>query len=230
MQAVAMRRENLSEAVEDYLKTIYELSANDRRASTNQIAQALGVTPASVSGMLKKLSETQPPMLQYQKHRGVTLTGEGEMVALEILRHHRLLEMYLHQVLGYDWDQVHREACRLEHVISEDFETRIDRALGHPSHDPHGDPIPTQDLDMPDSPSLQLFMAEPGQHALIRRVGSEDPDFLRYLGSLALIPQARLKIMDRSPFDENMRIQLEGSLESLVLGPNITRQIFIDIL
>ena len=223
-------RENLTQTVEDYLKTIFELTVQDQRASTNQIAEALGVTAASVTGMVKKLSETQPPLLEYQKHHGVVLTVEGKQVALKILRLHRLLEMYLHQVLGYDWDKVHGEADRLEHVISEDFEMRIDQALGHPSHDPHGDPIPAQDLSMPESPRLQLFQAEAGQKAVIHRVGSEDPDLLRYLSSLALTPQARIEILEHLPFDENMRIQLEGSMTSLTLGPAITRQIFIEIL
>ena len=135
-------RENLTQPIEDYLKVIYEITRQQPRASTNQIADALKITPASVTGMVKKLSETNPPLLKYQRHHGVELTKQGEMVALEILRHHRLLEMFLHQILGYDWDEVHVEADRLEHFISEKFEERISQALGDPSHDPHGDPIP----------------------------------------------------------------------------------------
>ena len=156
-------RENLTHAIEDYLKTIFDITTTNERASTNMIASSLGVTPASVTGMIKKLASTVPPLLEYQSHRGVILTGEGERIALEIIRHHRLIEMFLHQILGYEWDEVHAEADRLEHVISEEFEERIARVLGDPSHDPHGDPIPTRDLDMPEMPSKALIDARPGQ-------------------------------------------------------------------
>ncbi len=142
-------RTNLTQTIEDYLKSIYELTRSGQRASTNQLALYLGVTPASVSEMIKKLAESQPSLVDYQKHHGVILTQDGERIALEILRHHRLLEMYLHQVLGYGWDEVHDEADRLEHVISEEFEERIAQALGNPQRDPHGDPIPTRDFQLP---------------------------------------------------------------------------------
>ena len=152
------------------------------------------------------------------------------MVALKILRLHRLLEMYLHQVLGYDWDKVHGEADRLEHVISEDFEMRIDQALGHPSHDPHGDPIPAQDLSMPESPrySFSGGSGSASGHSPCRQRRSRSAALFSQPGSYA--PGAASQILEHLPFDENMRIQLEGSMTSLTLGPAITRQIFIEIL
>jgi len=178
--------------------------------------------------MLKKLSDNDPPLIDYQKHYGARLTPAGEQVALEILRHHRLLEMYLVQVLGFNWDEVHQEADRLEHVISENFEARIDQALGYPSHDPHGDPIPDSDLILPDSPTLRLFDLECGDTAVIHRVASEDSDFLRYLTQLGLLPKVKLTILDRSPYDQNLRLKLAHGSSSLTLGPMITQKIFVE--
>jgi DtxR family Mn-dependent transcriptional regulator len=223
-----MMRKHLTPNIEDYLKAIFEINQPPQRVSTNQIAEALGVSAASVTGMLKKLSDNDPPLVVYQKHHGASLTSAGEQVALEILRHHRLLEMYLVQVLGYDWDQVHQEADRLEHVISEDFEARIDQALGHPSHDPHGDPIPDSDLNLPESPTLRLFDLDCGDTAIIHRVGSENPELLRYLAEMGMMPKVTIKILDRTPYDQNLRLKLGDSPDSLILGPVITQQIFVE--
>lgn len=187
-------RQNLSTATEDYLKSIYELTLLDERASTNQIAERMGVTPASVTGMLKRLATNDPPLLEYHKHRGVALTTEGEKVALEIIRHHRLLELYLHDRLGFTWDQVHEEADRLEHVISEDFEERIARELGDPSHDPHCDPIPTRELEVLPDHWVRLGDLRVGQRAVVQRVEDENPDLLRYLSGIGLVPQAHLSV------------------------------------
>lgn len=221
-------RKHLTPNIEDYLKAIFEINQPPQRVSTNQIAEALGVSAASVTGMLKKLSDNDPPLVVYQKHHGASLTSAGEQVALEILRHHRLLEMYLVQVLGYDWAQVHQEADRLEHVISEDFEARIDQALGHPSHDPHGDPIPDSDLNLPESPTLRLFDLDCGDTAIIHRVGSENPELLRYLAEMGMMPKVTIKILDRTPYDQNLRLKLGDSPDSLILGPVITQQIFVE--
>jgi DtxR family Mn-dependent transcriptional regulator len=221
-------RANLTHAVEDYLKTIYQIQSTHGRASTKDIADRLHVKPASVTGMIQKLSETRPPLLEYRKHQGVILTEEGEEVALEIIRHHRLLELFLHQILGYEWEDVHAEADRLEHVISEEFEERIAEALGDPSHDPHGDPIPTRDLQVPSSSQIRLYDLREGDVATVERVQDRDPDLLRYLGEVGMLPQTRLTILDYSPFDENLRLQVEGQLQPLVLGPRVTRQIFVD--
>lgn len=220
-------RTNLTQAIEDYLKAIYDITAVGERASTNRIAVALGVTAASVTGMIQKLSSGDTPLLEYRKHRGVILTPAGEQIALEIVRHHRLLEMYLHSALGFDWDTVHAEADRLEHVISEEFERRIDRALGYPSHDPHGDPIPSPDLQMPDTPALPLLRLRPMQTARVRRVNSSDLELLRYLGKIGLVPQAHLTVLDYSPFDDNLQLVVDGH-PPVILGPRITSQVFVE--
>jgi DtxR family Mn-dependent transcriptional regulator len=222
-------RENLTHVIEDYLKTIYDLSAGSGRATTNQIAERLGVTPASVTNMLQKLAATQPPLVEYRKHRGVLLTPDGEKVALEIVRHHRLIEMFLHQTLGFSWDEVHDEADRLEHVISEVLEERIAVSLGNPIHDPHGDPIPTRDLHLPASTALTLDQLRPPQRATVERVRDADPELLRYLSELGLTPEVHLTVLSYSPFDNNLHIQIEGHEVPIVLGSKVTSQVFVDI-
>ena len=223
-------RENLTRVIEDYLKTIYDLTISNDRATTNQIAERMGVTPASVTNMIQKLSTTNPPLLDYRKHHGVKLTAEGEKVALEIIRHHRLLEMFLHQTLGYSWDEVHEEADRLEHVISEEMEERIAMSLGDPRLDPHGDPIPTRDLQLPESSEVTLSQLQPTQEARVNRVRDSDPELLRYLSDLGIRPEARLKVIDYSPFDNNLHVWIEGREEPVVLGPKVTNQVFVEII
>jgi len=222
-------RENLTRVIEDYLKTIYELTRSNERATTNQIADRMGVTPASVTNMIQKLAATDPPLLDYRKHRGVQLTLEGERVALEIIRHHRLLEMFLHQTLGYSWDEVHEEAERLEHVISEEMEERIAVSLGDPQHDPHGDPIPSRDLQMPESTDVTLSQLRPFQKAQVMRVSDSDPDLLRYLSEMGVEPAARLEILGYSNFDNNLQVQVTGEDAPVVLGARVTSQIFVQI-
>ena len=221
-------REKLTHAVEDYLKTIYQIQSEEGRATTKEIADRLEVTPASVTGMLKKLAATKPPLVFYRKHQGVMLSPEGEQVALEILRHHRLLEQFLHQILGYEWEDVHDEADRLEHVISEEFEERIAEAMGNPSHDPHGDPIPTRELQILDSPQTPLSDLRKGSWAVIHRVQDRDPELLKYLSEIGMIPGAHLVVLEYSPFDQNLRLQVEGQAEQVILGPQVTRQIFVE--
>lgn len=223
-------RENLTRVIEDYLKTIYELTRASERATTNQIAARMEVTPASVTNMIQKLAETDPPLLDYRKHRGVELSPEGERVALEIIRHHRLLEMFLHETLGYSWDEVHEEADRLEHVISEEMEERIAISLGNPQHDPHGDPIPSRDLQMPQSTAVTLSQLRPFQKAQVKRVSDSDPDLLRFLSERGIEPAARLEILDYSPFDNNLQVQVMGERETVVLGAVITSQVFVEII
>lgn len=223
-------RENLTLVIEDYLKTIYELTCSNNRATTNQIAQKMGVTPASVTNMIQKLAETNPPLLDYRKHRGVQLTPDGEKVALEIIRHHRLLEMFLHESLGYSWDEVHEEADRLEHVISEEMEERIAISLGDPQHDPHGDPIPSRDLQMPQSSGITLSLLRPPQKAQVKRVSDRDPNLLRYLSERGIEPAAEIEILDYSPFDNNLKVLVIGNHEPVVLGAIITSQIIVEII
>jgi DtxR family Mn-dependent transcriptional regulator len=221
-----MIKDPLTQSIQDYLKHIFELNENGSPASTNHLAARLGVKPASVTGMVQKLASTNPPLVDYQKHQGVTLTPEGESAALEVLRHHRLLESWLVQSLGYSWDEVHEEACRLEHVISEDFEARMDAALGHPTHDPHGDPIPDAELVMPTDKSLPLSSLRPEQKAVVQRVIGEDPAFLRYLEDIGLMPGAQIEIKEYSPFDHNLTLTVEN--KTVVLGLSITGKIFVE--
>lgn len=223
-------RPNLTQSIEDYLKAVYELSNQGKRASTTELAAYLNITPASVTGMLKKLSTTEPPLVEYRKHHGVVLTEAGEKVALETIRHHRLLELFLHQILDYPWDEVHDEADRLEHVISEKFERAIASALGNPRHDPHGDPIPSLELTLPEDTDLQLGELRPPQSGRVTRVRDTDPELLRYLHDLGVVPDAEIKVLSYSEFDGNLEIKVSGVAKSIVLGPRITSQIHIDTL
>jgi DtxR family Mn-dependent transcriptional regulator len=216
----------LTISIQDYLKNIYELTENGESASTNALAKKLDVKPASVTGMVQKLASSKPALVEYQKHQGVTLTKEGKRAALEVIRHHRLLEAWLVQTLGYSWDEVHEEAERLEHVISEDFERRISAAMGDPVRDPHGELIPTADLKMPPDESTPLSALRPGQTATVKRVVASDTRLLRYLEGLGLIPGAKIEVVDYSPFDHNLTIKL--GRKSFVLGANITNKVFVE--
>ena len=216
----------LTFSTQDYLKTIYELTENGESATTNALAKRLNVSAPSVTGMIQKLASAKPALVEYQKHQGATLTAEGKRAALEVIRHHRLLEAWLVQTLGYSWDEVHEEAERLEHVISEDFEKRIAAAMGHPDRDPHGEPIPTADLKMPLDDSTPLSVLRPDQTATIKRVVASDKDLLRYLEGLDLVPGAQITVIDYSPYDHNLTIRV--GLKAVVLGLSITSKIFVE--
>jgi DtxR family Mn-dependent transcriptional regulator len=220
-------KKNLTNSIQHYLKHIYELTENGEAASTNTLAASLNVKPASVTGMVQKLASSRPALVEYHKHQGVILTTQGKKAALEVIRHHRLLEAWLVQTLGYAWDEVHDEAERLEHVISEDFEARIAAALGHPSRDPHGELIPTEKLAMPTDKSQPLSALRPAQQGAIVRVNAEDPAFLRHLESLGLVLGAQIKVTDHSQFDHNITIKI-GS-KSNVLGLPITSKVYVEI-
>ena len=224
-----MTRENLTQAVEDYLKTIYKLMSVHGRVSTSQIAEAMDVKPASVTGMIQKLAAADPPLLAYEKHHGVLLTANGEKAALEVIRNHRLLERFLYEILGFPWERVHEEAHRLEHVISEEFEERMADVLGDPIYDPHGDPIPSRDLTMPSFTTLCLCDLRPNQLAIVKRVPDSDPDLLQYLAEVGIIPDTHLEIIGYSPFDDNLTLQVKGEGEPVVLGSSITAKIFVEI-
>lgn len=219
--------QTLTTSIQDYLKTIYDLVETDGSANTTALSIRLGVAPASVTGMIQKLATATPPLVIYRKHQGVTLTPEGERAALEVIRHHRLIEAYLVTMLGYSWDNVHEEADRLEHVISEDFEARIAAALGHPTRDPHGDLIPTVELTMPADADTLLAALRPPQKAVILRVRSEDPALLRHLEGLGLVPGADVAAVGYSPFDQNLSLRVGKNPEPITVGIAITRNIFI---
>jgi DtxR family Mn-dependent transcriptional regulator len=218
--------QTLTTSIQDYLKSIYELTENGEVASTNALAQKLHVSAPSVTGMIQKLASAKPPLVEYQKHQGATLTKEGKRAALEVIRHHRLLEAWLVQTLGYSWDEVHAEAERLEHVISEDFERRIATAMGNPLRDPHGEPIPTADLKMPSDESMPLSALRPDQTATITRVKAYDAELLRYLDGLGLVPGTQIVVTDYSPFDQNLTVKV--GRKTMVLGLNITGKIFVE--
>jgi DtxR family transcriptional regulator, Mn-dependent transcriptional regulator len=196
---VSARPGGPSAAVEDYAKAIYALQQRaDGPVTTNDLADRLGVTPASASGMVRKLAEQD--LVEHAPYHGVTLTESGQRVALEVLRHHRLLELYLAEQLGVPWDRVHEEAEALEHVLSEDLEARIAAKLGHPTHDPHGDPIPGEDLSIEESDTVPLEDLEPGATGRFVRVSDSDPAMLRYLEDQGICLGDPLTVVERQPF------------------------------
>jgi DtxR family Mn-dependent transcriptional regulator len=197
---VAARESNFSAAVEDYAKAIYALEQRAGGAvSTNALAERLEVTAASASGMVRRLCELG--LVTHEPYRGVQLTSEGVQVALEVLRHHRLLELYLATSLGVPWDRVHDEAEVLEHVLSEELEELIAAKLGNPTRDPHGDPIPTADLVIEEQPTERLADQEPGTAGRFVRVSDADPEMLRYLADRGIAPGDTFEVVDRQPFD-----------------------------
>ncbi len=219
---------HLSAPAQDYLKAIYHLTLEHESASTNQIARQMEVAPASATGMVQRLAGGQPPLVIYRKHQGVALTSEGKRAALEIIRHHRLLETYLVNALGYSWDNVHEEACRLEHVISEEFEMRIAAVMDNPQRDPHGEPIPSAELVMPADKSRPLSTLKPHEKARITQVQAGDPALLRYLESLGITPGVLVEVLEYSPFDETLALQVAGHPPK-TLGLAITSRVFAEM-
>ncbi|MGO9248483.1 MAG: metal-dependent transcriptional regulator [Solirubrobacteraceae bacterium] len=188
-----------SSAVEDYTKAIFSLeSRGDQPVSTNALAERLGITPGSVSAMLKKLDELG--LTTHTPYRGVRLTADGRRVALEVIRHHRLIESFLADALGMPWDRVHAEAEVLEHVLSEDLEELIAAKLGHPTVDPHGDPIPTVELGIDERPTHSLDELPVGGAGRFVRVSDSDPEMLRYLAEHGIAIGERLEVVERQPF------------------------------
>jgi DtxR family Mn-dependent transcriptional regulator len=220
--------EAITQSIQDYLKQIYELNEQGSAASTNDLAARLNIAPASVTGMLQKLASSQPPLVIYKKHQGVTLTKNGEKAALEVIRHHRLLETFLVNTLGYSWDEVHFEADKLEHVISENFEARMAEALGHPTRDPHGELIPTADLTMPVDESRPLASLRTNETATVRRVSADDPALLRHLREIGVVPEVNITIKNYSEFDGNLTIKVEGQKSNVVLGTTVTSLVFVE--
>jgi len=220
--------EHLTNSIQDYLKHIYELTEEGEPASTTALAVRLGIAPASVTGMIQRLASSKPPLVDYRKHQGVILTKAGQRSALEVIRHHRLIEAWLVQTLGYSWDEVHNEAEKLEHVISEEFEARIAAALGNPIRDPHGDPIPSADLVMPKDESILLSSLLAKQEATVCKVQSQDINLLKHLESLGLVIGARVKTLEVSRYDQVMRIQVRGRKEAMVLGPVVTNRVSVE--
>jgi DtxR family transcriptional regulator, Mn-dependent transcriptional regulator len=214
------------EAVENYAKAIYALQ---RRAgnvvTTTALADRLGVTPASASGMVKKLDALG--LVRHEPYRGVELTGEGERLALEVLRHHRLLELYLAERLGMPWDRVHDEAEVLEHVISEELEALIAAKLGDPTHDPHGDPIPTPDLTIDEGDTVALQDLDAGARGVFVRISDSDPEMLRYLGERGIAPGNRFEVVEKQPFAGPVFVRFGA--ETHVLGGTLAAAMRVEV-
>jgi DtxR family Mn-dependent transcriptional regulator len=219
-------QEQLSSAVEDYAKAIYALEHRGGDAvSTNALAERLGVTAASASGMVKRLGELG--LVAHQPYHGVSLTDHGRRVALEVLRHHRLLELYLVQSLGVSWDRVHAEAEVLEHVLSEELEELIAAKLGDPTHDPHGDPIPTRDLRIDEGSTQPLQSLQTGAKGVFTRVSDSDPEMLRFLAERGIAPGEEFEVVDKQPFDGPLFVRFGDSVH--VLGGALARAMRVEV-
>ena len=216
-----------SSAVQDYAKAIYALERRGQGAvSTNALAERLHVTAASASGMVKRLDEMG--LVSHEPYRGVELTPDGLRLALEVIRHHRLLELYLAEQLGVPWDRVHEEAEVLEHVLSEELEELIAAKLGNPTRDPHGDPIPTPDLRLVEPDTLALDALENGARGTFVRVLDSDPEMLRYLAERGIAPGARFEIVNRQPFGGPLFARFGGG-EVQVLGGALARAMRVEV-
>ena len=229
------QRLNLSEAVEDYLKAIYQLReallhAGDEhvRVTTTALATELEVAPGSVTSMMKKLADAG--LVLHTPYYGVELTETGERLALELVRHHRLLELYLTHVVGFGWDEVHEQADALEHAISEELEDRIDLLLGCPTVDPHGDPIPSKEgqFTAPSAVPLSTFDPDANRVLTLVRVLTQDPQLLRYLATLGLVPDTQIILLGREPFGGPLRLRVVGPDDTLrEISPQVANVLWI---
>jgi DtxR family Mn-dependent transcriptional regulator len=219
------RRAGGNEAIEDYAKAIHALSTREPGpVSTSALAERLDVSPGTVTAMLKRMDAIG--LVRHEPYRGVELTETGERMALEVIRHHRLLESFLAEALGMPWDRVHDEAEVLEHYISEELEERIAAALGDPRHDPHGDPIPSRELVIDKTPGIPLTALEPGSDARFSRVSDGRPEMLRFLDERSIRPGVVLRMMRREPFGGALVVELEG--EEHAIGPDLAERMHVD--
>jgi len=213
-------------AVEDYTKAIYGLSVRaEGPVTTTALSERLGVTAASASGMVKRLGELG--LVSHQPYHGVELTEAGRRVALEVIRHHRLLELYLVKTLGVPWDRVHQEAEVLEHVLSEELEELIAAKLGDPTHDPHGDPIPTRDLTITETATHSLESLDPGARGVFARVSDSDPEMLRYLAERGIAPGDSLEVVERQPFGGPLFVRFGDQVHPL--GGELARAMRVEL-
>jgi DtxR family Mn-dependent transcriptional regulator len=225
MAARRNRGNHLSESIENYAKAIYALEQRgDGAVTTNALAARLDVTPASASSMVKKLAELE--LVTHEPYKGVSLTEKGRRVALEVLRHHRLLELYLAESLGVPWDRVHDEAEVLEHVLSEELEELIAAKLGNPTHDPHGDPIPSRELRITEEHTESLASLDVGARGVFVRVSDSDPEMLRYLAKRGITPGDRFEVVERQPFDGPLSTRFGEDV--YVLGGGLARAMRVD--
>jgi DtxR family Mn-dependent transcriptional regulator len=222
----SLQRNNLNhQAIEDYLKTIYQLALEETPVSTSRIAAAREVKPGSVTSMIQRLDRLN--LVHYEKHYGVTLTDKGEQIALEVIRHHRLIELYLIEALGFEWDEVHEQADILEHVISEKLEERIAAVLNHPTLDPHGDPIPAKDGSMVDLPTQPLDTVSSGERVRVARIlDDSDAEMLRYLADIGLTPGATATVLGEVHPHGPLNIVVAG--RSQTLGRNYAASVLVE--
>jgi DtxR family Mn-dependent transcriptional regulator len=215
--------ESLTGPVEDYLKAIYEIGRGSVSVATNDIAQRLNLTPASVSGMVRRLADQG--LVAYERYKGVTLTESGRRAALRTLRRHRVIEAYLSGALNYPWDRVHAEAERLEHAASDELVDRMASAIGEPRVDPHGAPIPSREGLMDETEYFSLAELGAGYGARVVRVSDDDPEMLRYLGELAIVPGAEVVVISKAPYDGPIALRVSGEL--LSIGPALAAQVLV---
>jgi DtxR family transcriptional regulator, Mn-dependent transcriptional regulator len=218
----------LSLSGEDYLKAIYELAheADQPWAGTSALAHALGIAPASVTEMLKRMAAAEPPLVEYQPYSGARLTADGERAALRIVRTHRLVEQFLVETLGFTWDEVHDEAHRLEHAVSDRVVERMAVYLGHPVHDPHGDPIPGPGGELAPRHDVALTELGEGETARVTRVPSHDPALLRHLGDLGIYPEVSLRVAAVAPFDGPMTLEIGD--QQMVIGRAVAERVSVE--
>lgn len=209
----------------DYLKAILDLERQHGRVSTSALAEALDVSPASASNMVKRLAALR--LAEHQPYRGVKLTPDGRRAAVELVRHHRLIELFLQHALGYSVDEVDAEAERLEHSVTAEFIARIEAALGHPTHDPHGHPIPDRNLEFPAPRALrQLCEVEQTGEVTVRSLDDSDPERLRYFASVGLLPGNRVEVTEIGPFEGPLTLRINR--QRLVIGRELARHVTID--
>ena len=216
-------RDALTAPVEDYLKAIYAIGKGTGAAATNEIAQRLDLAPASVSGMVRRLADQG--LLAYERYRGVKLTESGRLAALRTLRRHRVIEAYLAEALNYPWDRVHEEAERLEHAASDELVDRMAATIGEPEVDPHGAPIPTRDGAVDETVYRSLAELEVGNAGVVVRVSDEDPEMLRYLAELSIVPGKRLTVKSRAPFDGPITLMI--ARQELSIGTALAAQVMV---
>ncbi len=215
----------LSPACEDYLKAIYKLRSGGEAVTTQAIAARMEVAPPSATAMIKKLASLK--LARHEKYYGVELTPAGEKIALEIIRHHRLIETYLSEVLGMDWDKVHDEAERWEHILSEEVEAKMAAALGNPTRDPHGAPIPTLEGEIPQDGWLRLSEVSAGTTATIRRVSDQSADLLRHFQEMDLVPGREIEVLRATPAEGVLRLRVVG--ENKIIGLAPAKEIFVEL-
>jgi DtxR family Mn-dependent transcriptional regulator len=232
---LAKLQELRTEAVENFLKAVYSLQKQIVPVPTTLLAQSLNIAAPSVTDMIKRLSNADnevgaPILLEYTRYKGVTLTPLGEKIALEVIRHHRLLELYLTQALGYSWDEVHAEAEKLEHHISEQLESRIAQYLGNPELDPHGDPIPALDGTLPDTALVLLSELHLGQSATVSRIIDQSPELLRYFSDLGLVPGATVTLTERAPLGDTVSLGIhhaDGGRRDKTISVQVARKVLV---